>query len=106
MANEEANAPLQTEAENGPEAIRVIVADSEPIFRVGVRKIVAVEDNIRIVAQVESAAAGLTAVGRFDAALILLACSLSESPAETVSNILSIAPSIRIVLVMADPAEE
>ena len=50
------------------------MADSEPIFRVGVRKIVAVEDDIRIVAQVESAAAAVTAVGRFNADLILLRC--------------------------------
>ncbi len=49
----------------------MIVADSEPIFRVGVRKIVAIEDDIRIVAQVESAANALTAVGRFQADLIL-----------------------------------
>jgi DNA-binding NarL/FixJ family response regulator len=105
MAKEEAQSPLQAES-GAPDAIRVIVADSEPIFRVGVRKIVAVEDNIRIVAQVESSAAAVTAVGRFEADLILLACSLSESPAETVSSILAIAPAIRIVLVMAEPTEE
>jgi DNA-binding NarL/FixJ family response regulator len=106
MANQEANAPLQTEAKNGPEAIRVIVSDSEPIFRVGVRKIVAIEDDIRIVAQVESAAAAVTAVGRFNADLILLACAPGESKAETVSSILAIAPAIKIVLVMNDPSEE
>ena len=106
MANEEDNAPLQTEARNGPEAIRVIVSDSEPIFRVGVRKIVAVEDDIRIVAQVESAAAAVTAVGRFNADLILLACAPGESKTETVSSILAIAPAIKIVLVITDPSEE
>ncbi len=64
----------------------MIVADSEPIFRVGVRKIVAVEDDIRIVAQVESAANALTAVGRYEADLILFECGLSESPREAVSS--------------------
>ena len=106
MANQEANAPLQTEAENGPEAIRLIVSDSEPIFRVGVRKIVAVEDDIRIVAQVESAAAAVTAVGRFTADLILLACGPGESKTETVSSILAVAPTIKVVLVMTDPNED
>ena len=106
MANQEANAPLQTEAENGPEAIRLIVSDSEPIFRVGVRKIVAVEDDIRIVAQVESAAAAVTAVGRFNADLILLACAPGESKTETVSSILAVAPTIKVVLVMTDPNED
>jgi DNA-binding NarL/FixJ family response regulator len=106
MANEEAKAPAQMEPENGSEAIRLIVSDSEPIFRVGVRKIVAVEDDIRIVAQVESAAAAVTAVGRFNADLILLACGLGESKAETVTSILAVAPTIKIVLVMTDPSEE
>ena len=66
MANDEATPELQPESEvASPGAIRVIVADSEPIFRVGVRRIFAVEDDIRIVAQVESAANALTAVGRY-----------------------------------------
>ena len=106
MAKQEAAPPLQASAENGPDAIRVIVADSEPIFRVGVRKIVAVEDDIRIVAQVESSDAAVTAVGRFNADVILLACSLSEWRPETVSSILAVAPAIKIVLVMTDPTEE
>jgi DNA-binding NarL/FixJ family response regulator len=105
MANDEATPPLMPAAD-GPEAIRVIVVDSEPIFRVGVRKIVAVEDDIRIVAQVESAAGAVSAVGRVNADLILLACELSDSAAETVSSILSVAPSLKIVLVTSEPSEE
>ncbi len=107
MAMDEANPTLQPETEDGSsDAIRVIVADSEPIFRVGVRKIVAVEDDIRIVAQVESAANALTAVGRYQADLILFECGLSESPRESVSSMLALAPSLKIVLVMVEPTEE
>lgn len=105
MAKEEANASLQPEA-NSPGTIRLIVADDEPIFRVGVRKIVALEDDIRIVAQVESPDAAVTAVGRFSADLILLACGMSESPAETVSGLLAVAPSLKVVLVMNEPTED
>jgi DNA-binding NarL/FixJ family response regulator len=106
MAGEEPNSPLQPEPESGPAgAIRVIVADSEPIYRIGVRKIVAVEDDIRIVAQVESAGSAVTAVGRFQADVMLLGSGLSESPAEMVSNILAVAPSLRIVLVMMESTE-
>ncbi len=104
---DEANPTAQPEIDDGsPDPIRVIVADSEPIFRVGVRKIVAVEDDIRIVAQVESAATALTAVGRFQADLILFECGLSESPREAVSSMLASAPSLKIVLVMIEPTEE
>jgi DNA-binding NarL/FixJ family response regulator len=107
MANDGTKPLLQTEVEAGSEnAIRIIVADSEPIFRVGVRKIVAIEDDIRIVAQVESEENAFTAVSRFDADLILFECGLSESPAEAVSSILTIAPALKIVLVMIEPTEE
>jgi DNA-binding NarL/FixJ family response regulator len=107
MAIDGAKPLLQAEVEAGSEdAIRIIVADSEPIFRVGLRKIVAIEDDIRIVAQAESAENALTAVSRFDADLILFECGLSESLSEAVSNILTIAPSLKIVLVMIEPTEE
>jgi DNA-binding NarL/FixJ family response regulator len=107
MAIDEAKPLLKAEVEaDSDNAIRIIVADSEPIFRVGVRKIVAIEDDIRIVAQVESSENALTAVSRFDADLILFECGLSDSPCDVVSNILTIAPSIKIVLVMIEPTEE
>lgn len=107
MAKDEATPELQPVSEDAsPEAIRVIVADSEPIFRVGVRKIFAVEDDIRIVAQVESAANALTAVGRCETDLILFECGLSESPHETVSSLLAVAPSLKIVLVTNEATEE
>src|SRR6516165_6346010 len=104
MANNGARAELQPELEaKSSEAIRVIVADSEPIFRVGVRKIVAVEDDIRIVAQVDSAESALTAVGRYATDLILFEGGLSDTPHETVSNLLAVAPSLKIVLIINDP---
>ena len=106
MAIDEAKPLLQSEAEDDAgNVIRIIVADSEPIFRVGVRKIVAIEDDIRIVAQVESEANTITAVSRYDADVILFECGLSESPKDAVTNILDIAPSLKIVLVMIEPTE-
>jgi DNA-binding NarL/FixJ family response regulator len=107
MAEDEANSTFETEVEDGlSAAIRVIVADSEPIFRVGVRKIVALEDDIRIVSQVESAANALTAIGRYQTDLILFECGLSTAPAEMVTSMLAVAPALKIVLVMIEPTEE
>lgn len=95
--------PTQDEPEG---IIRVILADGEPIFRVGVRKIIAIEDDIRIVAQVESAQNALTAVGRYEADLILLEGGLSSSPSEMVSGLLAVAPALKIVLVSSEATEE
>lgn len=106
MANEEPESPSVVDPQDRLLAtIDLIVADSEPIFRVGVRKIVAVEDDIRIVAQVDSAATALTAVGRFDADLILYEIRLSDAPHETISNMLAINPSLKIVLVIPEPTQ-
>ena len=85
MANQEADPAITAGEDAGREAIRLIVADDEPIFRVGVRKIVALEDDVRSVARVETAAAAVTAVGRFSADLLLLTSSICDSLAETVS---------------------
>ncbi len=107
MASDAADISMQSEAESLSEgAIRLIVADSEPIFRVGVRKIVAVEDDIRIVAQVESEDAVFNAVSRFNADIMLFEGALSTSPFEAVTRILSIAPALRIVLVSSNVTEE
>ncbi len=95
--------PIEAEVES---AIRIIVADSEPIFRVGVRKIVAVEDDIRIVAQVESVESALSSVARFEADVMLYEGGLGENPGEIVSKILAVAPALKIVLVTVQPTEE
>ena len=107
MAEEQADLPLPQETANSAaDVIRIIVADSEPIYRIGVRKIVAVEDDIRIVAQAESAESAVSAIARFQADLMLLGAGISESSVETVRRILSIAPSLRIVLVMTELTED
>ena len=107
MADEEANLLLPQESANGAaDVVRIIVADGEPIYRIGVRKIVAVEDDIRIVAQAESAEGAVSAVARFQADVMLLGAGLSESSAEIVTAILSVAPSLRIILVVTELTEE
>ena len=37
-----------------PGSIRIVLADSQGIYRVGIRKIFALEDDIRVVAQADS----------------------------------------------------
>ena len=37
-----------------PGTIRVILADSQAIYRVGIRKVFALEDDLRVVAQADS----------------------------------------------------
>ena len=109
MALEPANDTSQPDSSamlQGESLLRVIVADSEPIFRVGMRKFFALEDDIRVVAQAESVAQTMASVSKFAAEVLLFESVLSNLPADTVTEVLSIAPNIRIILIVPDLSEE
>jgi two-component system, NarL family, nitrate/nitrite response regulator NarL len=109
MALEPANDTSQTDSSamlHGESLIRVIVADSEPIFRVGMRKIFALEDDIRVVAQSESVAQTLSAASKFPAEVLLFESVLSSNPAETVTEVLSANPHLRVILIVPDLSED
>ena len=86
--------------------IRVIVADTQAIFRAGLRKVFAVEDDIRVVGQAESLAQTIAAVKKFSAELLILEATLAPHPAEAVSDLLRQCPGLRIVVVTSEPNEE
>jgi two-component system, NarL family, nitrate/nitrite response regulator NarL len=86
--------------------IRVIVADSQAIFRAGLRKIFALEDDIRVVGQAETLAQTVSAVKKFSADILLLESAMAASPAEVVADLLRQAPQLRIVVVTPTSDEE
>ncbi len=83
MATEPAEAQGQTEQEldGGITRIRVIVADSEPIFRVGMRKIFALEDDLRVMAQTETLAQTESAIQRHPTDVLLMEAAIAAEPA-------------------------
>ena len=62
---------VQDSAAN-PSAIRVILADSQAIYRVGIRKVFALEDDVRVVAQADSIENLHSAVQRYPTDVVLL----------------------------------
>lgn len=82
--------------------IRVIVADTQAIFRAGLRKIFAVEDDIRVVGQAETFAQTLAAAKRFSADLLILEAALASNPVDAVCDLLRQSPGLRMVVVTAD----
>ncbi len=101
--HEAAGTPPETTREN---AIRLIVADSQTIFRVGLRKIFAVEDDIRVVGQAETYGQALSAISKFSADVILFEAALAGNPAEAVSELLRRAPNSKLIVVTAEPNQE
>ena len=86
--------------------VRIILADSEAIFRVGMAKIFAVENDLEIVAQTDSLPQTLNAVSTISADVILFETGLSPTPAEAVSEITRRAPEAKLVLVTQRAGEE
>src|SRR3954466_2820011 len=86
--------------------VRVIVADTQAIFRAGLRKIFALEDDIRVVGQAETVAQTITAIQKFSADILIFEAALTTSPADTVSDLLRQNTKYKIVVVLQEPDQE
>lgn len=99
----EQNEALQPD--DGKATIRVIVADSQAIFRAGLRKIFALEDDIRVVGQAETLAQTIAAVQKFTADILIFEAALTPNPADAVSDLLRNTKS-KLVVVLQEPDQE
>jgi DNA-binding NarL/FixJ family response regulator len=87
-------------ANNGKgQLIRVILADTQAIFRAGLRKIFALEDDIRVVGQAETLSQTQSAVTKFSADILILESALAPNPVEAVTELLRQSPQLKIVVV-------
>ena len=102
--NVEQNEGLQPD--DGEGTIRVIVADSQAIFRAGLRKIFALEDDIRVVGQAETMPQTIAAIQKFSADILIFEAALASSPADAVSDLLRQNVKCRVVIVLQEPDQE
>jgi DNA-binding NarL/FixJ family response regulator len=99
----------KAESESQPAApvngqpIRVIIADSQAIFRVGIRKVLAVEDDLRVVAQAETLTQALSAVTKFPADVMLFESRIASNPPEAAAEILKCAPDLKLIVITPEP---
>jgi len=73
-------------------AIRIVLADSQAIYRVGIRKIFALEDDIRVVAQVDTLAGLHGAIQRFPTDMIGRCDSRTGASSTTAENHRPVSP--------------
>jgi DNA-binding NarL/FixJ family response regulator len=87
-----------------PGTIRIILADSQAIYRVGIRKIFALEDDIRVVAQADSLENLKAAIERFPTDVVLLEGALLAGSPGAIADLLRIAPQVKMIVqaAMAD----
>jgi len=86
--------------------VRVIVADQQAIFRAGLRKIFALEDDIRVVGQAETLTQTQSAAQKFSADVLIFESALATNPVESVAELLRQNPKLRIVVVTPGADEE
>jgi DNA-binding NarL/FixJ family response regulator len=88
-----------------PGTIRIILADSQAIYRVGIRKIFALEDDLRVVAQADSLDNLRAAVERYPTDIVLLEGSLLSGTTNVIPDLLRLSPDVRLI-VQAVQSEE
>src|ERR1700688_4805910 len=86
--------------------VRVILADTQAIFRAGLRKVFALEDDIRVVGQAETLAQTQSAIARFTADVLIFEAALTPNPVDAVAELLRQNTQLRIVVVTPGADEE
>src|ERR1700721_3704344 len=93
------------EAPVKPGTIPVIIADSQGIYRVGIRKVFALEDDLRVVAQADSIENLRLAVERYPTDVVLLEGSMLAGTSNVIPALLRFAPDMKLI-VQAVQADE
>jgi len=81
-----------------PGAIRIILADSQAIYRVGIRKIFALEDDLRVVAQADSMENLRAAIERYPTDVVLLEGGLLTGTQNAIPDLLRQAPDVKLIV--------
>jgi DNA-binding NarL/FixJ family response regulator len=97
---------MQPSADSKLPLIRIILADSEAIFRVGMSKILAQWEDLEVVAQTETLSQTLNAVSTIPADVILFELGLSPAPADAISEVAARAPEGAKLVVVTQRAGE
>lgn len=85
--------------------IRVILADSQAIYRVGMRKIFALEDDIRVVAQAETLLNLYAALQRFPADVVVLEGQLIAGIVDAIPELVRRAPQAKLIVQVLETDE-
>jgi len=86
-------------------AIRVILADSQAIYRVGMRKVFAIEDDIRVVAQAETLTNLYAALQRFPADIVVLEGQLLAGTIDAIPDLVRRAPEAKLIVQVVETDE-
>ncbi|MGD0941899.1 MAG: response regulator transcription factor [Terracidiphilus sp.] len=81
-----------------PGTVRVILADSQAIYRVGIRKVFAIEDDLRVVAQADSLENLRAAIERYPTDIVLMEGGLLAGSTQAIPDLLRLAPDVKLIV--------
>jgi DNA-binding NarL/FixJ family response regulator len=93
------------EETTAPAGIRVILADSQAIYRVGMRKVFALEDDIRVVAQVETLTNLYAALQRYPTDVVVLEGQLIAGTIDAIPELVRQAPGAKLIVQVTEADE-
>jgi DNA-binding NarL/FixJ family response regulator len=85
--------------------IRIILADSQAIYRVGMKKIFAVEDDVRVIAQVETLENLYAALARYPTDVVLLEGQLIAGMVDAIPELVRQAPNAKLIVQITENDE-
>src|SRR5579863_1559661 len=88
-----------------PGSIRIILADSQAIYRVGIRKVFALEDDLRVVAQADTLENLRAAIERYPTDIVLLEGGLLAGTANVIPELLKSSPDVKLIVQALAPDE-
>ncbi len=94
-----AAAETETDKKSTPRAhVRVILADSQAIYRVGLRKVFALEEDMEVVGQAESMDTLRDVVQATPADVVVLEAGLISAPATQLPELVRLSPDIKMIV--------
>jgi DNA-binding NarL/FixJ family response regulator len=78
-------------------SIRIVLADSQTIYRMGIQRIFAREDDIRVIAQVETLAGLYDAIQHLPVDMLLLENKLIAGAPDAIPELVRHAPKLKII---------
>lgn len=98
---------LHAAAETGSPRLRIVIADSEAIFRVGMSKIFATHPDLEVVAQTETLSQTLSVISSTACDVVLFESGLSPNPADAISEVARrVDPRTKLILVTSRCGEQ
>src|SRR6266478_8607662 len=85
--------------------IRIILADSQAIYRVGMKKVFALEDDIRVVAQVETLPNLYAALQRYPTDVVVLEGQLIAGTIDAIPELVRQAPEAKLIVQVSEADE-